>query len=31
MKMIRRLKRFSRPRLRFLFTIVLSNIIFGRP
>jgi hypothetical protein len=29
MKMIRRLERFSRPRLRFLFDHRLSNIVFG--
>jgi hypothetical protein len=29
MKMIRRLERFSRPRLRFLFDRRLSNIVFG--
>lgn len=29
MKMIRRLERFSRPRLRFLFEHRLSNIVFG--
>jgi hypothetical protein len=29
MKMIRRLERFSRPRLRFLFDHRLSNIAFG--
>ena len=29
MKMIRRLERFSRPRLRFLFHHRLSNIVFG--
>jgi hypothetical protein len=29
MKMIRRLERFSRPRLRFLFNHRLSNIVFG--
>jgi hypothetical protein len=29
MRMIRRLERFSRPRLRFLFTHRLSNIVFG--
>ena len=29
MRMIRRLERFSRPRLRFLFTYRFSNIVFG--
>jgi hypothetical protein len=29
MKLIRRLERFSRPRLRFLFDHRLSNIVFG--
>ncbi len=29
MRMIRRLERFSRPRLRFLFTHRLSNVVFG--
>jgi hypothetical protein len=29
MKMVRRLERFSRPRLRFLFDHRLSNIVFG--
>jgi hypothetical protein len=29
MRMIRRLERFSRPRLRFLFTHRFSNIVFG--
>lgn len=29
MKMIRRLERFSRPRLRFLFDHRLSNMVFG--